>query len=122
MKRLPGEDFEAYKERRKNQNKSDRILEKIKKLPTLVKKKVFQSLKTKISSPRPEINMNVKIGKKYLNEPLDEFRKRRKICNARRRQKEADQKLIINMSDPIWMLKNRHLVKKGYELLEREAT
>ena len=48
--------------------------------------------------------------KRHKKEDLMSFAKRRKICNNKRRNREKDGKLIINMQCEEWRSKNKHLL------------
>ena len=80
MKRLPVEDFHEYKERRKEENKNRGWFGR-----------TFNFIAIPFR-PKPEKIIyepsNPAIGKRHKNEAMADFKNRRKVCNANRRQRE----------------------------------
>jgi len=84
MKRTSGEDFNEYRERRKK----NKILEKAIQIGTII-----FSGGTYRRHPKPEpekrpVLVSPATGKRHKGESLDHFRKRRQVCNSKRRQRE----------------------------------
>lgn len=79
MKRLPEEDFEEYRERRKKLNKLRRFLGTFNFIPIKPKQKLKKI---------PYEPGNKAQGKRHENETLIHFRERRQACNQRRRERE----------------------------------
>ena len=86
MERLPNETFEGYRERRKKENLDNkkRIREGILKMfpAGIFQKKDRQpTFKAKLISKA--------VGKRHEGESLAHFKERRKVCNAKRKLREA---------------------------------
>lgn len=81
MKRLSGEAFEEYRERRKSFNKTRAFFGR-----------TFNFIRIK-HKPKPEKvrtePTNKAVGKRHKNESPTQFRKRRLACNAKRRMRES---------------------------------
>ena len=85
MKRAPGESFEEYRQRRKEDN--------------IIKKSIGRvgrwfhtggtyRKKPLAACPSREI-VSAASGKRHKGESLQDFRDRRRVCNAKRREREA---------------------------------
>jgi len=84
MKRAPGEDFDAYRQRRKEANVFKKTIGRLKRLVhqggTYRKKEIV---------PGPKrVLISAASGKRHKNEPLEHFKARRRFCNAARRERE----------------------------------
>ncbi len=83
MKRAPGEAFEDYRERRKGENKTRKIIGNI---------RVFFSGGTYRRKERPAAYKPILVsraaGKRHEGESLKHFKDRRMVCNAKRRLRE----------------------------------
>jgi len=86
MRRQSGESFQDYRERRKkeNLNAKRKILGKI---------RIFFSggtyrRKERVPVSKPKL-ISKAVGKKHEGESLKHFKARRKVCNAKRRLREA---------------------------------
>lgn len=88
MKRLPGEDFHEYKERRKGENKVRRWFGRTFNFIVIPLKPKPKKVVYEPSNPT--------IGKRHKNESLKVFRERRMACNVKRRQKEKAQRIKLN--------------------------
>lgn len=85
-KRSANESFEDYRERREKENlvSKKKILGKI---------RIFFSGGTyrrekRIPAPKPKL-ISKAVGKRHEGESLEHFKARRKVCNAKRRLREA---------------------------------
>jgi len=87
MKRAPGEEFEEYKKRRKDEN----ILTKLR---SLSRWKWFHqggTYRRKAVVPGPKRTViSAAVGKRHKGESVEHFRERRRVCNAKRRERETN--------------------------------
>jgi len=85
MKRSSEEGFNEYKERRKHSNISGKA--------AAIGKIIFSGGTyrkfPKIEAPRPVL-VSPAVGKRHKGESLADFRKRRQICNTKRRIRDKD--------------------------------
>jgi len=82
-----------------------------------IKKGMEETKKNYHKVGKPALPKPIFSKKRYENESLAKFILRRTASNKRRREREADNKLALNMGDPIWKERNRHLVPDGYRVL-----
>lgn len=90
MKRLPGEDFHEYRERRRGENKNRKWFGR-----------TFNFIRIPFRRRPEKVHLeptNKAIGKRHKNETYVHFLERRKACNTKRRQKEKEQRIAINES------------------------
>ena len=85
MKRLPGEDFDAYRQRRKEANVFRKMIGHIGRLfyqgGTYRKKEV-------VLGPK-RVLISAASGKRHKGESIEHFKQRRRVCNAKRREREG---------------------------------
>ena len=85
MKRTPGEDFDAYRQRRKESNVFKKTIGRF--------KRWFHkggTYRKKVVVPGPKrVLVSAAIGKRHKGEPIERFRERRRFCNAKRRLREV---------------------------------
>ena len=86
MKRAPGESFEEYQKRRKENNIASKISGKI---------RIFFSGGTyrrkEKEEPAPKRTLiSAAVGKRHQGELIEDFKERRKICNHKRRMREKE--------------------------------
>jgi len=85
MKRAPGEDFDAYRQRRKESNVFAKTIGHFKRLVhqggTYRKKEIVPGPKRFLISAAS--------GKRHKGESVEHFKQRRRVCNAARRLREG---------------------------------
>jgi len=97
MKRASNEDFNAYRERRKQ----SKIVEKAIRIGTVIfSGGTYRKHSKPESGPRPVL-ISPAIGKRHEGEPLDDFRKRRRICNSKRRDREKTYRNSVNIQNMV---------------------
>lgn len=84
MKRASNEDFNTYRERRKK----SKIVEKAIRIGTVIFSGGTYRRHPKPESTPKNILISPAVGKRHKGESLDGFRKRRMVCNSRRRDRK----------------------------------
>ena len=97
MKRASNEDFNAYRERRKQ----SKIVEKAIKIGTVIfSGGTYRRHSKPESGPRPVL-ISPAVGKRHEGESLDDFRKRRMVCNSRRRDREKAYRNPVDIQNSV---------------------
>jgi len=94
LKRFIGETFEAFRWRRREANLKEKIALKTRgKIISIGGRSVNRKKSKTITTT--EWN-NPAIGKRHACESPEAFKERRRICNAKRRQREKERKFLLN--------------------------
>jgi len=84
MKRAPGEDFEEYRQRRKEGNVFKKTIGRF---GTWFHKGTYRK-EPVVPGPKRTV-VSAAAGKRHKNESLEHFKARRRACNARRRKRKV---------------------------------
>jgi len=86
MKRAPGEDFDAYRQRRKESNVFTKTIGRLGKW-FYIGKTPYR--KKKIVPGPKRVLISAAVGKRHKGESIEYFKQRRRVCNAARRLREG---------------------------------
>lgn len=87
-----------------------------------IKKGMEETKKNYHKVGKPSLPKPIFSKKRHEKESYPDFKRRRTASNKRRRGREAENKLAINMGDPTWRERNKHLISDGYKAIGKLTT